>query len=103
MAFHQSRKSSQKNVEKKDVGIESDDHSSSWETLRFQENSPSPLKFDDSKDQGKIYFKTPERKVNRKLSFSNSEATGIDTSKLKSYINSKLSLYVLYYKNDFIL
>ena len=100
MAF-QSRKSSQ-NVEE-DVGIETDDHSSSWETLRFQKNSPSPLKFDDSKDQGEIYFKTPERKVNRKLSFSNSEATGIDPSKLKSYLNSKLSLYVPYYKMDFFL
>ena len=83
MAFHQSLKSSQKNVEEKDVGIESDDHSSSWETLRFQENSPSPLKFDDSKDQGKIYFKTPERKVNRKLSFFE---TGIDTRKSQNLI-----------------
>jgi len=85
MAF-QSRKSSQ--TDEKDVGIESDEHSSSWETLRFQDNSPSPLKFDESKDQGKIYFKTPERKVNRKLSFLE---TGIDTPTFygKSAVNSQ--------------
>ena len=89
MAF-QSRKSSQ--TDEKDVGIESDENSSSWETLRFQENSPSPLKFDESKDQGKIYFKTPERKVNRKLSFLE---TGIDTRKSQKILHksSKLILY----------
>ena len=90
MAF-QSRKSSQ--TDEKDVGIESDEHSSSWETLRFQENSPSPLKFDESKDEGKIYFKTPERKVNRKLSFLE---TGIDTRKSQKILHFKINFVLNY-------